>query len=67
MILNYVIDGVYNESFGRIFVKVLTDFDVEEQRAIDLYWRLIGDNKIFFMIVGFCSCLPCSSMWRCPR
>lgn len=53
VILNYVIDGVYNESFGRIFVKVLTDFDVEEQRAIDLYWRLIGDNKIFFMIVGF--------------
>ena len=32
---------------------MLTDFDVEEQRAIDLYWRLIGDNKIFFMIVGF--------------
>ena len=25
VILNYVIDGVYNESFGRIFVKVLTD------------------------------------------
>lgn len=53
VILNYVIDGVYNESFGRIFVKVLTSMNVEEQTAIDLYWRLIGDNKEFFMIVGF--------------
>ena len=53
VLLNYVIDGVYNESFGRIFVKVLTSMDVEEQTAIDLYWSLIGDNKEFFMIVGF--------------
>ena len=35
VILNYVIDGVYNESFGRIFVKVLTSMNVEEQTAID--------------------------------
>lgn len=52
-LLDYVIDGVYNESFGRIFVKVLTNLNVAENTAIELYWRLIGDNKQFFMIVGF--------------
>lgn len=52
-LLDYVIDGVYNESFGKAFVTVLKAFDVEEETAISLYWRLIGDNKEFFMIVGF--------------
>lgn len=52
-LLNYVIDGVYNDSFARVFVRTLEAFHVEEQTAIDLYWRLIGDNKIFFMVVGF--------------
>lgn len=52
-LLNYVIDGVYNDSFAKGFVKILTTFQVKEQTAIDLYWRLIGDNKIFFMVVGF--------------
>ena len=52
-LLDYVIDGVYNDSFAKIFVDVLTWMHVEEQTAIDLYWKLIGDNKIFFMIVGF--------------
>ena len=51
--LNYVIDGIYNDSFAKIFVNTLQFFDVKEQTAIDLYWRLIGDNKMFFMIVGF--------------
>lgn len=52
-LLNYVIDGVYNDLFAQGFVKLLEAFHVEEQSAIDLYWRLLGDNKVFFMIVGF--------------
>ena len=52
-LLNYVIDGIYNDSFARIFVDFLTSLDVEEKTAIDLYWKLIGDNKAFFMVVGF--------------
>ena len=52
-LLNYVIDGVYNDSFATTFVKIMETFHMEEQTAIDLYWRLIGNNKIFFMIVGF--------------
>lgn len=52
-LMNYVIDGIYNDSFARTFVEVLEYFHVEESRAIDLYWRIIGDNKDFFMMVGF--------------
>lgn len=52
-LLNYVIDGVYNDSFAETFVGVLTSLRIDEKTAIDLYWKLIGDNKTFFMIVGF--------------
>ncbi len=52
-LLNYVIDGIYNDSFAEAFVEILTSLHVEEQTAIDLYWRVIGNNKTFFMIVGF--------------
>ena len=52
-LLNYVVDGIYNDSFARIFVNILMALHIEEQTAIDLYWRLIGDNKTFFVIVGF--------------
>lgn len=53
VILEYVIDGVYNDSFANIFVKAMLDLNVSEETAINLYWRLIGDNKVFFMILGF--------------
>lgn len=52
-LLNYVIDGIYNDSFANIFVDVMMALHVDEQTAIDWYWRLIGDNKTFYMIVGF--------------
>lgn len=52
-LLNYVIDGVYNDSFAETFVELLTAMHIKEQTAIDLYWKLIGDNKTFFMIIGF--------------
>ena len=52
-LLNYVIDGIYNDSFATAFVEFLVSLHMEEKTAIDLYWKLIGNNKIFFMIVGF--------------
>lgn len=52
-LLNYVIDGVYNDSFSQVFINVLTSFHMKEEDAINLYWQLIGNNKMFFMIVGF--------------
>lgn len=52
-LLNYVVDGVYNDSFADAFVKLMLAFHVEEETAIDLYWTIIGDNKIFYIIIGF--------------
>ncbi len=52
-LLDFVIDGAYNDSFARIFMDILASLHVEEQTAKALYWKLIGDNKTFFMIVGF--------------
>ncbi len=54
-LLNYVIDGIYNESFGKIFVDVLMNMGVERETAIHWYWKFIGNNKDLFMMVGFLS------------
>ena len=54
-LLNYVIDGIYNESFGRIFVDVLMDMGVKRETAIGWYWKFIGNNKDLFMMIGFLS------------
>ena len=53
VILEFVIDGIYNDSFANLFVKFMEDMKVSEETAVNLYWRLIGDNKVFFMILGF--------------
>lgn len=52
-ILQYVIDGIYNDSFAELFVRFLMSMDIKKSQAIRLYWKLIGNNKIFFIIVGF--------------
>ena len=52
-LLDYVVDGIYNDSFAKTFVSALMSMRVKEKTAIKLYWRLIGNNKTFFMIVGF--------------
>ena len=52
-LLDYVIDGIYNESFGKVFVKILTNFNVEEAKAISLYWKVFGHNKDMFTLIGF--------------
>ena len=55
VLLVFVIDGVYNDSFSNVFLKIMSLFNVSEQTAITLYWRLLGDNKMFFMVLGFLS------------
>lgn len=52
-LLDYVIDGIYNDSFAKTFVSVLMALHIKEKTAISLYWSLIGNNKTFYMIVGF--------------
>lgn len=53
IILEYIVDGMYNDSFTNLFVSVLKAFRIEEAKAVQLYWELIGDNKTFFSVVGF--------------
>ncbi len=52
-LLNYVVDGIYNDSFAKTFVSVLMSMHVKEETAISMYWSLIGNNKTFYMILGF--------------
>lgn len=66
-ILNYVIDGIYNDTFAEMFVEFLMSLNMKEKTAINLYWKLIGNNKYFFIIVGFLLLLRCFIMRRCPR
>ena len=52
-LLNYVIDGIYNDQIANAIIKIMMDLGVNEQKAIDLYWDLLAHNKDFFTIVGF--------------
>ena len=53
ILLKFVIDGIYNDSFARIFVEVLVFFNIKEETAVRLYWQLIGDNKTFYTVIGY--------------
>lgn len=53
LIQEYFIDGVYNDRFADIFLRIMNFFHVQEQVAIPLYWKWIGHNKPFFLVVGF--------------
>ena len=53
VILEFVIDGMYNDSFSNIFIGFLEHFNISEEMAVNLYWKLIGENKVFYMILGF--------------
>ena len=52
-LLEYIIDGVYNDDVSEIFIGFLKFFHVKEPDAIRLYWRILGNNKTFFMMIGF--------------
>ena len=52
-LLNFFVEGIYKDSFGDTFVRVMGFFHMSKQTATDLYWGLIGNNKDFFSIVAF--------------
>lgn len=52
-ILSYLVDGIFNDSFANAFVRLITNAGVSEKAATNFYWRLIGDNKEFYLLVGF--------------
>lgn len=53
LIQEYFIDGVYNDSFANLFLNIMELLHVQEDVAISLYWKWIGHNKPFFLVVGF--------------
>lgn len=53
LIQEYFIDGVYNDSFANVFLKVMDFLHVQEDVAVSLYWKWIGHNKPFFLLIGF--------------
>ena len=52
-LVEYIIDGIYNDDVSEIFIGFLKFFHVKESDAIRLYWRILGNNKTFFMMIGF--------------
>ena len=48
LLLEFVLDDSSNG-----FVKLLKAANVEEEAAIEWYWRIFGNNKEFFIIIGF--------------
>ena len=46
--MEFVLDDASNE-----VVQMLKAINVEEEAAIAWYWRVIGNNKEFFLIIGF--------------
>lgn len=47
-ILEYFLEDSSND-----LVKLLTSVNVQEENARHWYWRVIGNNKDFFLVVGF--------------
>ncbi len=52
-ILNFFIDGIYNESWGNTFVDIMMKLGVNQEVAIKWYWGVIGNNKYVFIAVGY--------------
>ena len=48
ILMEFVLDDASNE-----VVQMLKAINVEEEAAIAWYWRVIGNNKEFFLIIGF--------------
>ena len=52
-LLTYLIDGPYNDQITKAFMDILMAFHMDEATAREWYWKLIGHNKQFFMVIGF--------------
>lgn len=52
-ILVVFVDGLFNDSITRGIVKFFESLSLDESSAVQLYWKLIGNNKSLFLIVGF--------------
>lgn len=53
ILLNYIVDGIYNDRFANGFVDFLTSLQMEEEKAIATYWTVFGEQKPLFLMLGF--------------
>ena len=52
-ILNYFIDGIYNDSFRIGFLDFLTNLKLDRETAEYVYGVIIEDNKYFLIAIGY--------------
>ncbi len=53
IILNYVIDGVYNDAFRLGFISLLTKILMSPEMAEDIYGFMVEDNKNLLIMLGY--------------
>ncbi len=53
VVLNYVVDGIYNDAFRQWLIELLTRFLSDEIVAEEVYSVLIEKNKYSIIIVGY--------------
>lgn len=52
-LLEYAIDGAFNDNIAEGFVNFFVSFNVPREKAVSWYWNVIGHNKLFFILLGF--------------
>lgn len=53
-ILTFLVDGIFQDSFANLVVKVFVKLGVDSWRAEELYRRIFTYNKSLFAVGGFC-------------
>lgn len=53
VLLNYVIDGVYNDTFRIGFIEMLMNFAFDQDSAEYIYGLLVEDNKYTLILIGY--------------
>ncbi|MFR8547082.1 MAG: sensor histidine kinase [Lachnospiraceae bacterium] len=53
-ILTFLVDGVFQDSFANLVVRVFMKFGMNEWRAIECYNEIFIYNKTQFVVGGFC-------------
>lgn len=53
-ILTFLVDGIFQDSFADLIVRILMKLGMEQWQAVEYYNRLFIYNKSIFVVGGFC-------------
>ena len=59
-ILTFLVDGIFQDSFANMAVRLMTMLGMSEWQAIEVYNQIFIYNKSVFVIGGFCILFFCS-------